>query len=385
MKKVVAALFLAAVVTLGVSSAYAEDSFLDGLTIGGGITLNLQNLQNANAVPNPGQDDENKTPTMGQYSVDLEIEKNFDDNNTAFIHLETGKGNLNSYLNSIAAINRDADDSGVVAVTEAWFEHKFTDAFALSVGVLDPTTAVDDNAYANDETTQFIGEMFRNAVNINFSDNNFGVKATYETDFVDLAAQYIDASEDSSSGSADITRNAFASAQVNFKPGFIDDMDGNYRIYGWTNTNDNVKLGDPASDTEKDYGFGLSLDQQFSNVFGAFARYSWSRGNVGEYDGADYEAMGAAHTWSLGLQANVKGLGDEDVVAVAYGQIMPSDDYKDNINPDAKSENHLEVYYSWNIADYLSISPDFQMVENPYYDGDADTAYVGTIRMQISF
>ena len=340
MKKVVAAVCLAAVVTLGVSSVYAEEagSFLDGLT----------------------------------------IEKKFDDNNTAFIHLETGKGDLNEYLSSIAGINRDADDSGVVSVTEAWFEHKFTDKFAMSAGILDATAAVDDNAYANDETTQFIGAMFRNAANIDFADNNFGVKATYETDMIDVAAQYIDASEDSAGNSGDITRNAFVSAQVNFKPGFIDEMEGNYRIFGWTNTNDYAKCDGTGDGKEKMYGFGLSLDQQFTDVFGGFARYSWSRGEIDN-------GISASHVWSLGLQANVKGLGDKDVVAVAYGQIMPSDEYKDNIDANAKSENHLEVYYSWNVTDYLSISPDFQMVENPFYNENDDTAYVGTIRMQISF
>ena len=64
---------------------------------------------------------------------------------------------------------------------------------------------------------------------------------------------------------------------------------------------------------------------------------------------------------------------------------MPSSEYKDNVNKDAKSENHLEVYYSWNVTDYLAISPDFQIVENPYFDENADTAYVSSIRMQISF
>lgn len=386
MKKLVAMLFLASVVTLGVSNSYAEGSFLDGLTIGGGATLVLQNLQNANTVPNPGVDDENKTPTMGQYSVDLEIEKKFDENNTAFFHLETGKGDLNQYLDSVAGINRDADDSGVVAVTEAWFEHKFSDVFALSAGVLDPTTGVDDNAYANDETSQFIGDMFRNAANIKFSDNRFGVKATVETDYVDAVAQYIDASEDSNGSSADISRNAFASAQVNFKPGLISDMTGNYRIYGWANTNDYGKIDGTGKGKEKDFGAGISFDQQLSNVFGLFGRYSWERGNIGkDIGGADEEIVAAEHVWSVGLQINVKGIGDEDTIGVAYGQILPSNDYKDYVNKDAKSENHAEVYYSWNIADYLSISPDFQMVENPYYDGDADTAYVGTLRMQISF
>ena len=371
MRKVVLGMLCLAVTMCLAGSVYAEETnFLEGLTIGGGITLNLQNLQNANMAPTE-QDDLNKTPTVGQYSVDLTVEKKFDDNNTAFVHLETGKGDINKYLDSYAGINRDADDSGVVSVTEAWFEHKFTDKFAVTAGIIDPTQAVDDNAYANDETTQFIGDMFRNAANIYWSDNSFGLKATYETDIADFAVQYIDASSDSEESPADITRNGFASAQVNFKPGFIDEKEGNYRIYGWTNTNDFEK--NDGSGEEKGYGFGLSLDQQFTDIFGAFARYGWN--NIDS----------AEHSWSLGLQANVKGIGDEDVVAIAYGQVIPSSGYKDNIDENAKSENHLEVYYSWNVTDYLSISPDFQMVENPWFNEDYDTAYVGTIRMQISF
>ena len=376
MKKVVLSMLCLAVTMCLAGSVYAEETnFLEGLTIGGGITLNLQNLQNANKAEDGDGNplDENKTPTLGEYSVDLTVEKKFDDNNTAFIHLETGKGDINYYLNSVAGVNRDADDSGVVSVTEAWFEHKFTDKFAVTTGIIDPTGAVDENAYANDETTQFIGSMFRNAANIEFSDNAFGVKAVYETDIADFAVQYIDASD-----YKDITRNGFASAQVNFKPGFIDEKEGNYRIYGWTNTNDNDKLDGTGEGNDKNYGFGLSLDQQVSDIFGAFARYSWSRGDI---DNGIY----ASSAWSLGLQATVKGIGEEDVVAIACGQVIPSSEYKDYANENAKSENHLEVYYSWNVTDYLSISPDFQMVENPFYNEDDDTAYVGTIRMQISF
>lgn len=379
MKKLVAMLFLASVVTLGVSNTYAAENFLEGLTLGGGITLVLQNLQNSN-VASPADEnsnplDPNKAPTLGQFSVDLEIEKKFDENNTAFFHLETGKGNIGYYLDSVASVNRDADDSGVVSITEAWFEHKFTDAFAVSAGVLDATTGVDENAYANDETSQFIGEMFRNAVNIGFADNNFGIKATYETDIVDVAAQYIGSNENSNN---DITRNGFVSAQLNFKPGIISDMDGNYRIYGWTDTNDYAKFDGTGNGKEKDYGCGISIDQQLSNVFGFFGRYSWERGDVDN-------GIGAAHVWSAGLQINLKGIGDEDTIGLAYGQIIPSNEYKEANTGKDKSENHAEIYYSWNIADYLSISPDFQMVENPYYDGEADTAYVGTLRMQISF
>ena len=376
MKNLVLGILYLAVIIFSSSLVYADgNNFLDELKISGGITLNLQNLQNANKSQNSKGEtlDENKTPTIGQYSLDLRIEKNFNDKNTAFIHLETGKGNINYYLNSVAGINEDADDSGVVRVTEAWYKHNFTDKFAVTTGIIKPTKAVDENAYANDETTQFISSIFTNAINIAFSHKVFGIKATYETNIADFAVQYLDASD-----YKDITRNGFACAQVNFKPGFIDKKEGNYRIYGWANTNDNIKLDGTGKGNEKNYGLGLSLDQQITDILGAFARYSWSRGDINN-------GIFASNIWSLGLQAKVKCIGDEDVVAIAYGQIIPSNEYKDNINNNAKSENHLELYYNWKVADYLSISPDFQVVENPFYNEKDNTAYVCSIRMQIGF
>ena len=156
MKKVVQFMSFFAVFAVTVylaNSIYAaETNFLKGLTIGGGVTLNLQNLQNANKAEDDEGNmlDKNKTPTIGQYSIDLTIEKKFDNNNTAFIHLETGKGNINYYLNSVAGINAGANDSGVVRVTEAWLNHKFTDKFVVTVGIINPADAVDKNAYAND-------------------------------------------------------------------------------------------------------------------------------------------------------------------------------------------------------------------------------------------
>ena len=123
MKKIIIFLLFVLSVSL-LQNVYAqENEFLEGFTIGGGITLNLQNLQNSNVIDPISADGEvletNKTPTIGQYSVDLTIEKAFDDNNKAFIHLETGKGNINYYLDSYAGINRDADDTGVLSLLES--------------------------------------------------------------------------------------------------------------------------------------------------------------------------------------------------------------------------------------------------------------------------
>lgn len=394
MKKLVVLMLFVSVVTFCISKTYAG-SFLDGFTFNGEITLVLQNLQNSNGTFDEDGvqlKDGNRTPTVGQYSADLKIKKEFDKNNIAFLHLETGKGNIGYYLHSVANVNRDADDSGKVRMTEAWFKHKFLDTFAISAGVLDATKGIDENAYANDETTQFIGAMFRNSANIMFADNNVGVRANACINYADFAIQYVqETNRVDDDLPTDFLRAGFASAQVNFKPGLIGNTKGNYRIYGWINTTDQLKLNGTSTGKEKDYGFGVSIDQQLSNIFGLFCRYSWSRSDIGintaeAGETAAIAGTGAEHVWSAGLQANIKGIGDKDTIGLAYGQIVPSQDYrKANKLAGEKPEGHIEVYYSWNISNYLAISPDFQMVTNPYYSTVDNEAYVGTLRMQISF
>ena len=58
---------------------------------------------------------------------------------------------------------------------------------------------------------------------------------------------------------------------------------------------------------------------------------------------------------------------ESDVLGVAVGQVIPSDDYKQsNANLQAKTEGHVEAYYKIQVNDNLSISPDFQYIWNPY-------------------
>ncbi|MFA7073642.1 MAG: carbohydrate porin [Endomicrobiaceae bacterium] len=353
---------------------------LSDLVIGGGITFVLQNAQNANA--DSADLYNGKTPSVASYSVDLGFEKSFDDNNKMFIHLETGQGSMESQLSVFSNVNRDSDESdAVISVTEAWYEHSFAESgFIFNIGKIDATGGVDENAYANDETEQFLGNIFRNSSVIDFPDDNaFGVKVSYESDKADVSLQYLSAD----GAWQDFTKNIFVSGQLNLKPEFIQDKEGNYRFYAWTNTKQYVKWTDSSKNDENNYGFGVSFDQQLSDKTGAFARYGWENQEV-YCDGGDFSL---SQSWSLGLQFAAKLLSNEDVLAVAYGQIVPSSDYKDVNSLNAKTENHMEVYYKLQITDYLSVTPDIQMIENPY-GGDAgsdDTVFVGGIRTQISF
>jgi hypothetical protein len=232
---------------------------LSDLVIGGGITLVLQNAQNANADSSDLYN--GKTPSVASYSVDLGFEKNFDENNKMFIHLETGQGSIESQLKVFSNVNRDSDESdGAISVTEAWYEHAFSESgFKLNIGKIDATSGVDENAYANDETEQFLGNIFRNSSVVDFpDDNSFGVKVAYESDKADVSLQYLSAD----GVWKDVTKNIFVSGQLNLKPEFIKDKEGNYRFYGWTNTKQYVKWTDSSKNDENNYGFGVSFDQQ---------------------------------------------------------------------------------------------------------------------------
>ena len=80
---------------------------------------------------------------------------------------------------------------------------------------------------------------------------------------------------------------------------------------------------------------------------------------------------------------------EDDVLAFAVGQAVPSDDYeKSNTVLNARAETHFEIYYSYKVNDHLALSPDVQIIWNPYGDdasvGD-DTIAVFGMRGQVDF
>jgi len=353
-----------------------------GLTIGADATFILQGTNNANGdeLTKKGED-----VTDVSYSMDLEFEKTFGDYGLAFLHLETGAGaGVEDELKVFSNVNRDADDSdNSVSVTEVWYEHYFkTLPLTLTFGKIDPTAYLDTNEYANDECTQFLGHIFRNSPVIEFPDDNTaGARLAIEpVDFLGVELIAMDANADWE----DIFDNMFFAGQLNFKPKFLGRL-GNYRVYGWLNDKDHIKWDDALKTKEDSYGFGLSIDQEITDVLSVFARYGWQDPKV-YADGADFSLE---QSWSAGIHL-VGSLWerDDDVFAIAFGQVIPSGDYKKANDLKAKSESHLEAYYNFKVNDYLSVSPDIQVIWDPY-GGDAvngDKAIlVGGVRAQVDF
>lgn len=355
---------------------------LGGLNIGAGATFIIQGTNNAN-----GDDlsEEGEEVMDGSYSVDLEIEKGFEDYGMAFLHLETGDGaGVEDELQVFSNVNRDADDSdNAVSVTEAWYEHYFNNIpAALMVGKIDGTVLVDTNEYANDECGQFLARIFRNSATIEFPDNSAGARLGLEpAAFMDIQLLVMDADSDWE----DIADEVFSAAQLNFKPNLFE-RSGNYRLIGWLDARDHTEWGDPTTTKEKGHGFGISFDQELTDWLGAFLRYGWQDKDV--Y--LNGEAFSLERAWSTGIQVAGSLWGRvDDVLGLAIGQAIPSDKYKDAGNSlNAKSEGHFEAYYNYVMNEHLTLTPDIQVIWNPYGDdavnGDSTITVVG-MKGQVDF
>ncbi|MDD3088765.1 MAG: carbohydrate porin [Candidatus Omnitrophica bacterium] len=357
-----------------------------GLDIGAGLTMVGQGAANAN---NPDATDGKKARFDGSYSADLEIGKDFDDFGRAFIHLEAGQGDtVESELSVFSNVNRDAGDSNAhLDITEAWYEHYLFDKqITITGGKIDATCYLDTNAFANDETAQFLGHIFRNSAVIDWPDDNgFGARmylAPEFAKFVDVEMLYMNERGDWEN----LFDNPFIGGQFNFMPakafGYDEEMwEGNYRVLFWYNGAAHSKVKDPDVLKRGNAGFGFSMDQKITDVYGVFGRFGWANPTVNDL----------AYDWSFGGQMTGKYWNrEDDVVAVAIGQVIPGKEYRD-INEFHKAETHIEAYYSFQVNKYLTLSPDMQIIWDPNgggingIDKDAETVFVYGIRGQVSF
>jgi len=361
----------------------------EGLEIGAGATMVIQGANNVNY--NGDGVTQKKSRTDASYSTDITLAKEFKNmNGRAFLHLENGQGaGLEDNLTLYSNVNRDADDNVNVRVTEIWYEQGlFGDKAAVTFGKLDPTAYFDNNEAANDETTQFLGRIFRNSPTLEFPDNSAGIRLAYlPVEWMELGYGVFDGK----GGWEKIGDNLFNIGQVTFKTRFFG-LTGNYRFYGWNSNVYHTNWLNPGKTKEAAYGFGLSFDQKANDIVTFFARYGWQNPEVynPELTATGGNAYSLEHSWSAGLQVEGSPWGREkDVLSFAVGQVFPSHDYKKAANSyRAKAEGHLESYYRIYLNSHLSISPDFQYIWNPFgkdVTGDTGSIFIGGMRAQVDF
>ena len=330
------------------------------IEIGASATFVVQGTPNANGASGDKEDDR----TDASWTSEIELAKAFGDRGFAYILMEPGQGaGLDEDLSLFSPVNFDASDTGASPdITEVWYEHYLFDGqLAVTFGKLYFPNYLDTNEYANDENTQFLSQIFRNAPTIDYpsSDWCIGVRGSYSPAFADFV------SFEGMVGEADgdyeqIFDRPFVAAQVNLRPDKLFNYDGekwggNYRVYFAYNGDDHTEFDDPEMTKEPNYSMGVSCDQKLTEIFGVFGRFGWQYPAVSDIE----------FSWSMGGQMTGEYWKREnDVFGIAIGQLLPGKPYGDNGNPN-NTETHLEAYYSIQVNDHIAISPDMQFIWGP--------------------
>ncbi len=349
----------------------AGPALADGLSIAGGITIVGQGTSGNDKNSPPAED-----VIDGNISADLEISTSIGESGEAFLAIEAGEGSglEGDEIASFWGVNADAGVASTLDLTEAWYEHRFlNNMVTFTIGKLNLTNYFDGNDAANDETTQFLAPGFVNSIAIEFPDNSAAARLTIRpSELFDISIGT------QSDGWEDIIENNFFIIEADVKPEF-GGLHGNYRIYAWTNRGNHTELKDAAKDKEQGSGYGVSIDQQITDSLTLFGRIGYQDKKLYEFDIA----------WSGGLALSGSLWGrDDDVLGVAYGQALLSNDNKEVLTAAGTSpgnESHFEAYYSLSVNEHISVSPDIQVITNASGDDDFNTVIVGAVRGQITF
>ncbi len=368
------------------SSGHLFPHEVSGFAVDGGMTWYLQ-----------GTDGNSSGDVLDlTYTLDLNIEAPVGDHGKVIIALEAGDGaGVDSRLGSLSTANYDAfittlsnQDTEATfnsfSISQAFYEGEYADgALVVDFGKLDVHSLYDDNAFANDETDQFMSAIFTRSPGTSFAELDAyyapGLAVTWS------AAEMLDMTFILANGNgAGFDRagsRPYGVVQATLKTELAG-MEGNYRVYA---IRDERRYTDISSggDTENS-AWGLSFDQAVADDIGLFARYSAQDNGVRENQ--------VENAWSFGAVFEGGRWGrDDDVVGIGYGSVNINTDpaviadmtAAGVVSPD--DETHLELYYKVGFSDHFTLTPDIQVIGNNGGDGDSSTVTVYGLRGQLNF
>ena len=247
----------------------------------------------------------------------------------------------------------------------AWYKHIFefseSNALSLTGGIIDSTDYVDQNAYANDEYTQFMNAALVNGPN-GFAPS-FDIGGAVEWDLGSLAIKGVGMNV----GENDDGNNYnFFAAQIGYTVK-TSLGEGNYRVIGEGTSKEFL---DKSGKKENRLAAFLSFDQQLGDIMGAWIRFGWQD---------DKALINYDHLYSGGLNITGKWYGRaDDNIGIGYA-------YLDGQN-DINYTQVAEVYWRLVLNDYVAVTVDAQYMQDKYdTDEDDIDGFILGIRGAVGF
>ena len=156
-------------------------------------------------------------------------------------------------------------------------------------------------------------------------------------------------------------------------------------------TNPDVTL--TRKDGRTKYGFGINYEQELTKESGLFFRASWNDGNneTWAFTEIDHSVSGGfvkdnlfgrkEDRLNIGFAVNgISDLHRQYLAKGGYGFIIG-----DGKLPNYGLETIFEINYNAKVTDWLSVTPDYQLVINPAYNQDRGPVHAFALRFHTEF
>ena len=247
----------------------------------------------------------------------------------------------------------------------AWYKHTFefgcNNALGLTGGIIDATDYIDENAYANDEYTQFMNEALVNGPNGFFPSYDIGGAVEWEIGNWAIRGVGMNVGEND-----DGNNHNFFAAQIGYKAN-TSWGEGNYRLI--VDGTCEAFL-DKNGNKENLFCAILSFDQALGEILGAWIRFGWQD---------DKALINCGALYSGGLNITGKWYGrEDDNIGIGYAYL--------NGKYDFDYMQVAEVYWRFVLNDYFAITADLQYMKDKYNtDQDKVDEFMGGVRMTAEF
>jgi porin len=267
---------------------------------------------------------------------------------------------LEDDLKDINGRNRDY-------ILTSWAKHTFkfceSHSLGLSFGIIDATDYVDQNAFANDEYSQFLNEVFDNAPTGNFVSYDIGGAAQWTWGNFSASGLIMDVGENEEGNNFQFTALQLA-YRLETSLG-----EGNYRIIG-SMTSDDFSNAAGEGKNEKLAAVTLSFDQQFGETIGAFLRLGYQE---------DEAVINWRKLYSGGF--NING----GIWGRAQDNIGMGLAYLHDGNSEIDHSLVGEAYVRFALTEMLAATADFQYLRDDIRGDQNPDGWVGSIRATVEF
>lgn len=320
-----------------------------------------------------------KDTGRGAGVLDLDINFHPTDKDEFYVLLSYATGNaLNTivpfslvpYADDLEDDLKDINGRNRDYLLEAWYKHKFIFSKDISLGItggiIDATRYIDDNNFANCETTQFMNQIFVNHKNLNLPSYDIGGVAELNISNLAIRGLIINTKHEAED---EVFKNYnYYALQIGYA---LDTAlgKGNYRVYGFTTSKSFEDWDETGNERLK--GVGISADQQLSSIIGVFARLGWQDNAV---------VIDHQNAYSGGFNINGKLWGREnDEIGVGYAYLTGADE------SDIDSTNAFETYAKFKISKFSNVSPDIQYIDDNLKHGENRKGFIYGVRVNAYF